>query len=103
MTAIKLSDAEALDLFHGKTVTRIGGPTIKISLIHPLEGKDSFYKTVTESRQWSEWLKYQYDLFAHHTVKKHKKFTGCFDVDESMETGCISPEHFQDFLQYCDI
>lgn len=102
MTSIRLSDAEAFELFHGRTVTRAGGPIISLSLIHPLEGQDSFYHTVTGSRQWQEWVEHIYELCAHHVAKNHKKFTGCWDVDESMETGQISPEHFQAFLKFCD-
>lgn len=46
----------------------------------------SFWKTVVESKEWSEWEK---------IANKEG-----FDCDESREIGAFSPEHFSAFLDF---
>ena len=51
------------------------------------EGHPSFWKTVTESPQWKLWQKEQ--------MKNPSR-----DMAEVEGLGCISPEHFQEFLKF---
>ena len=50
-------------------------------------GHSSFWKTVIESPQWTLWRKEQY----RHPSR---------DMSEVEECGIISPEHFQEFLDF---
>ena len=47
----------------------------------------SFWKTVISSPQWSKWVKYAEPKMI-------------YDFSEVEEMGCISPEHFQDFIKF---
>lgn len=51
-------------------------------------GHPSFWKTVIESPQWKEW-------------QKEQRKNPTRDMPEVEEMGTISPEHFQEFLQFC--
>ena len=64
-------------------------------------GSDSFYRTIMDSIQWKEWVIEVRRRMDKHIENKSKRFTGCWDIDESMELGYISPAHFQDFLKFC--
>jgi len=54
----------------------------------------TFYETVAHSPQWQAWVKYNEENMSNEEVK-------CFDVHESMETGWLSDNHFQEFIEYC--
>jgi hypothetical protein len=60
---------------------------------------DSFWKTVTNSPQWSAWYKEQSKRF-HEFAKTLDKTIGVFDIDECQECGMISQAHFQKFLKF---
>jgi len=61
---------------------------------------DSFYKTVVGSPQWQLWEKEIARRMAAHNKKKSKIYTGCWDVDECLELGRISQDHWIDFCKY---
>lgn len=48
----------------------------------------TFFRTITESPVWKDWVRYQ-ESEAHE-----------YDVNESMELGFISPEHWEAFMRY---
>lgn len=48
---------------------------------------NSFWATVIESAEWKIW-------------KKYADPNMMYDFSEVEELGCISPKHFQDFLDY---
>ena len=61
---------------------------------------DTFYKTVIHSPQWKEWCKEVRRRMDYHNKRNSKVYKGCWDIDECVELGIISPEHFQDFIKF---
>lgn len=53
-----------------------------------VDGHNSFWKTVIESKQWKKWKKYAWED------------NMLYDFPEVEELGTISPEHFQAFLKF---
>lgn len=58
------------------------------------DGHPSFWKTIVESAEWTEWEKEQRKRF--RTEEK----IGCYDIDECRGCGWISPSHFKEFLDF---
>lgn len=48
----------------------------------------TFYDTIVASQKWREWV-------------KENEQNPQFDVHESMETGWLSNNHFQAFIEFC--
>lgn len=60
----------------------------------------SFWKTVTESRQWKAWQKEQEERAIK--CKCFDKVCTCkvFDIAESTECNALSPEHWSEFVKF---
>jgi hypothetical protein len=58
----------------------------------------SFWKTITESKEWKAWMKEMMERFR----RSHTKGTDeeLFDVDESHECGWMSPRHWKAFIKF---
>lgn len=59
----------------------------------------TFYRTITNSPQWSEWYREQRKRFKKF-CEDNKSEEPMFDTDESQEIGRISQRHFQEFLKW---
>jgi len=55
---------------------------------------NSFWKTVIESKYWESWYEEQMTRF------KAGDYENCFDIDECMSCGWISPRHFEAFMSF---
>lgn len=63
-------------------------------------GKDSFYRTIMDSKEWKEWYKVQEGRLA----KQGKgRVEDTFDISESTECNLISPEHWSAFIKWIKI
>jgi hypothetical protein len=57
-------------------------------------GHASMHKTLTESKEWREWVK-------ENSRRFHLKPIGnCFDIDECHELGIMSKEHWEEFIKF---
>jgi hypothetical protein len=60
-------------------------------------GHPSFWKTIVESEEWRLW---------HEELRKRWKkihdedCLPIFDIDESQELGCMSKEHWEEFVKF---
>ena len=61
---------------------------------------ESFYHTIINSPEWASWEKEVHRRMEWHSQHKSKKYTGCWDIDESRECDLISAEHFADFIKF---
>lgn len=50
---------------------------------------DSMWKSLTTSKEWNAWYKYQTGDNQH------------YDVDECQELGIMSAGHWEDFIKFC--
>ena len=48
---------------------------------------DSIWKVLVTSKHWEEWY-------------EHAEENMFYDVDETQELGMMSPQHFEDFINY---
>ena len=64
------------------------------------DGHNSFWQTVTESEQWKLWEKEQSRRMGLLADKKLSRGLTLYDIPEVVECGHISPEHFQEFLEF---
>lgn len=62
--------------------------------------KQTFFRTIVDSKEWKSWEKEVARRFNYHIKKKSKVFKGCWDMDECLELGEISPAHWKDFIKY---
>lgn len=71
---------------------------MKPTLTHKCSGcgsHDTFYKTITRSREWLAWEK---EVARRFCTEENTE--PVFDVDESREIDAISPGHFEAFLEF---
>jgi len=62
------------------------------------DGHSSFWKTITESPEWSAWYDEQRRRFTK--LADGKEVDEVYDIDESMECGWIGKEHWASFVKF---
>jgi hypothetical protein len=60
----------------------------------------SFWRTVVESPQWQAWMAEQARRMEARYIDKTEPDAKVYDMFECMELGCISPGHWQEFLDF---
>ena len=58
------------------------------------------YNAIIKSEDWTKWEEYQWRLLSKHFKKKSKRYTGCWDVNETMEIGKMSRGHLIAFCKF---